>query len=66
MEVMLIVMLIIQSFFLAPIQDIDNSAFLFNTKSNQLGIAYDTFVHKKFSIHTCMAWKLCPVNSVQF
>lgn len=55
MEVMLIVILIIQSFFLAPIQDIDNSAFLFNTKSNQLGIAYDTFVHKKFSIHTCMA-----------
>lgn len=57
MEVMLIVVLIIQSFFLALMQDIDNSVFCFNAKSNKLEISYDTFVHKKFSIHTWHSMK---------
>ena len=65
MEIMLIVVLTIQSCFLSPIRDTDNSAFLFKPKNDKLGIAYDKFGHGRFSIHTSIALELCPIHPVQ-
>lgn len=64
MTVILIV-IIIHLCFLAPIPGINNSAFLFNDKNDELEIAYYKVGFKRLNIHTCTILEPCSISIVQ-
>lgn len=55
MAVMLTVIITIHLCFLAPIPGIDNSAFLYNAKNDELENAYYKVDLKRLDTHTCTA-----------
>ena len=63
MAVMLIIILKVQFYCLALILSIDNSVFLFNNESDELGIAYFNLALK--CIQMCTVLEICPTNPVQ-
>lgn len=63
MAVMLIIMLSVQFYHLAAIPSIDNSIFLFNAESDELGIAYLNLALKGIQMYTAL--EICPTNPIQ-